>query len=174
MFCLKVCLCTMWVPDALGGQRWEMDPLGQELPTDVSCHVGVEIEPRFSARATSASNSRATSPAPVRKNTLKLCLGTSTLSTHPGLIPRGGQEEIIASCQSPKPNVPVSDPSSPQLGVVTHRNTRSTAVLSFYRRGNIWDKIHHETLCGILRHLITKVMCYKIKIKFTWPRWYVN
>ena len=42
MFCLYVCLCTLCVPDACGGQKKVSDLLDLELQMIVSCHVGAE------------------------------------------------------------------------------------------------------------------------------------
>lgn len=37
-----VCLCAMYVPDALGGQKAALDALGLQLHVIMSCHVCAE------------------------------------------------------------------------------------------------------------------------------------
>ena len=37
-----VCLCIMYVPDALGGQKAALDALGLQLHVIMSCHVCAE------------------------------------------------------------------------------------------------------------------------------------
>lgn len=40
LFCLHVCLCTIFVPGAAQKARRERDPQEPELQTGVNCHVG--------------------------------------------------------------------------------------------------------------------------------------
>ena len=40
MFCLHVCLCTMYMPGALGGQNRVADPLELKLHMVMHYHVG--------------------------------------------------------------------------------------------------------------------------------------
>ena len=60
VFCLQVCLCTIYMYGACRGQRGT-DSLGPELGMVVNHQVGTE--PRSSARAAGALNHWATSPA---------------------------------------------------------------------------------------------------------------
>jgi hypothetical protein len=50
MFCLHVCLCTVYMSGALGGGKRALDPLEVELWTVVRYHVGVGNITRSSAR----------------------------------------------------------------------------------------------------------------------------
>lgn len=40
MFCLHVCLCTMYMPDSQGGQKKVLDSLKLESQTVENHHVG--------------------------------------------------------------------------------------------------------------------------------------
>lgn len=44
MFCLHVCLCTMYVPGATGGQKKSTRPPGAWVTNSLSSHVGEGIE----------------------------------------------------------------------------------------------------------------------------------
>lgn len=61
-FCLHVCLCTMYMHGAWGGQKRVLGPLGLELWMVVSSYVMLGITPGSSERAACASDCWAISP----------------------------------------------------------------------------------------------------------------
>ena len=56
MVCLHVCMCTIWVPRSLRGQKQELDTLELELQIGVDRPVGAVDRSRFLKKSASAPN----------------------------------------------------------------------------------------------------------------------
>lgn len=54
MFCLHVCVCSMYMPGALASQKRLSDSPKLELSMVVSCHMGVKNQTGHSARTANA------------------------------------------------------------------------------------------------------------------------
>lgn len=54
MFCLHVCVCSMYMPGALGSQKRLSESLELELSMVVSCHMGVKNQTGHSSRIANA------------------------------------------------------------------------------------------------------------------------